>query len=1177
MAKLEELKKGSKVNGISPQGQVTVVDVQWHGSNVIELVYTDENGKPGRELVFRDKEPGLEVIAPGIPWAFDSDAHLFRLASEAYRIRMAYLFDPWLAVHTSFVQPLPHQITAVYGEMLPRQPLKFLLADDPGSGKTIMTGLYIKELMLRGDLERCLIVTPGNLSEQWQDELNHKFNLPFEILTNDRIEAARTGNIFTEMPLLIARLDKLSRNEDLQAKLEHSDWDLVVVDEAHKMSAHVFGNETKYTKRYRLGELLRPNTRHFLLLTATPHNGKEVDFQLFMALLDADRFEGRYREGSHQIDVSDLMRRMVKEQLLKFDGKPLFPERRAYSVEYKLSDEEAALYHAVTDYVREEFNRAEALNRDGRKGTVGFALTILQRRLASSPEAIFQSLRRRRERLESKLQEAVLLQRGGVARIDIFENLPELDDDQLEDFEDLPEDEYEESSEQILDLATAAQTIVELEAEIHTLKNLERMAERVRRSGKDAKWAQLSALLQDNPEMFDIHGQRRKLVIFTEHRDTLDYLTDRISTLLGKPESVVTIHGGIRREDRRRTQEMFIQDKGVQVLVATDAAGEGINLQRAHLMVNYDLPWNPTRLEQRFGRIHRIGQTEVCHLWNLVAYETREGDVYRRLLKKIEEQRNALGDSIFDILGQLFQQRELRQLLIQAVRYGDRPEVRAKLYEAVDNLADQERCRELLEGQALAKDSMNVTQVMEVREEFERAEAKRLQPHAIGAFFRDAFQQLGGKLHQREKDRYEISRVPGPVRNRGSALGIARVLPRYERVTFHRELTNLPGKPTADFLAPGHPLLDAVVDLTLERYRALLRRGAVLIGKQDASDQVRVLFYLEHSIQDGARTSAGDRRVISKQMQFVEMDQLGNVRNAGPAPFRDYRPAEEDELERIETYLQADWLKDDLEKSAIDYAVRELVPLHFDDVRQSREKRVKKTLAAVKDRLTKEIAYWDHRAQDLQAREAAGKNRMRLTAEMAQRRADNLEARLAQRVADLEAERSLSPLPPVLIGGAIVIPAGLLGEPQAPQEPEAALFGRHRALIEGLAMDAIAAQERALGFAPKDVSAQNLGWDIESSIPGEGRLRFIEVKGRIKGSKTVTVSRNEIEAGLNKKDDFILAIVEIELDDGEADEPKLKNEIISCIKQPFDVEPDFSVTSVNFDIGKLRSKASSVT
>src|SRR5271169_2005247 len=445
MSQLEDLKPNSTVRGILPDSLITVVNVQWFGSAALELTYKTPAGKVANELLYRHDESRVEVVELGRPWSFDGDGSLFRLVSEANRIRLAHLFDPVLAVHTSVVEPLPHQITAVYEAMLPRQPLRFLLADDPGAGKTIMAGLFIKELIARGDLQRCLVVCPGSLAEQWQDELYRRFHLPFEILTNDKLEAARTGNWFMENNLVIARLDKLSRNEDVQAKLTVPDgrWDLVVCDEAHKMSATYFGGEVNYTKRYRLGQLLSTITRHFLLMTATPHNGKEEDFQLFMALLDGDRFEGKFRDGVHTADVSDLMRRMVKENLLKFDATPLFPERLAKTVPYKLSEGEAQLYKAVTDYVREEFNRAEALENDKRAGTVGFALTILQRRLASSPEAIYQSLRRRKERLESRLRELELLQRGGNATVDLIIDAPALDAEDVEDLEEAPDSEVE--------------------------------------------------------------------------------------------------------------------------------------------------------------------------------------------------------------------------------------------------------------------------------------------------------------------------------------------------------------------------------------------------------------------------------------------------------------------------------------------------------------------------------------------------------------------------------------------------------------------------------------------------------------------------------------------------------------------------------------------------------------
>src|ERR1700736_1297176 len=416
MTKLEDLKRGATVKGIVPDCLVTVVDVKWYGSAAVELTYKDPAGKPSVVLLYRDREPTLEIGETGRPWSFDGDGRMFRLVSEAQRINLAHLFDPLLAIHTSMVDALPHQITAVYGEMLPRQPLRFLLADDPGAGKTIMAGLLIKELFIRGDLERCMIVAPGSLVEQWQEELAEKFGLNFDLLTRDQIEASVTGNPFIEKNRLIVRLDMAARSDELKAKLDAApDWDLIICDEAHRMAASYFGGEVKETRRHKLGKLLGTRTRNLLLMSATPHNGKEADFQLFMGLLDADRFEGRFREGVHKADVSDMMRRMTKEELYRFDGTPLFPERRAYTASYALSPVEADLYQAVTTYVREEMNRADRTADSARRNNVGFALQILQRRLASSPAAIHRSLERRRKRLEERLREAKQIRQAGSA------------------------------------------------------------------------------------------------------------------------------------------------------------------------------------------------------------------------------------------------------------------------------------------------------------------------------------------------------------------------------------------------------------------------------------------------------------------------------------------------------------------------------------------------------------------------------------------------------------------------------------------------------------------------------------------------------------------------------------------------------------------------------------------
>ena len=1226
MAQLEELTRGAIVKGILPDQNVTVVDVHWYGTSAVELTYKNAAGQPQNVLLYRSHEPTLEIVTTGRPWSFDGDGALFRLVSEACRIRLAYLFDPRLAVHTSLVEPLPHQITAVYGEMLPRQPLRFLLADDPGAGKTIMTGLFLKELLLRGDLKRCLICCPGNLTEQWQDELDTRFHLPFEIMTRDLIESARTGNAFAEHHLIICRLDQLSRSDELQAKLAATDWDVIVCDEAHKMSASFFTGEVKATKRYRLGQLLGSITRHFLLLTATPHNGKEEDFQLFLALLDADRFEGRFRDGVHTVDTSDLMRRMVKEQLVKFDNTPLFPERFAYTLKFRLSDLEAHLYAQVTNYVREEMSRADRLMREGegRAGNmVGFALTVLQRRLASSPEAIYQSLKHRRERLEKRVREEELLKRGAETRIDTTEGLDAVPAQQDADefYDDTPAEEVEKTEEEIVDRASAARTLAELRSEIATLRRLEKLAYDVRRSGTDRKWEELSKLLQKpegfsetlrvagQDQLFGPNNTRHKLVIFTEHRDTVNYLANKLRTLLGRPEAVVTIDGSCNREERHKRQQAFTQDKDVLILVATDAAGEGINLQRAHLMINYDLPWNPNRIEQRFGRIHRIGQTEVCHLWNLVAAETREGDVFDAVFEKIERERAALGGAVFDVLGKSFHETSLRDLLLEAIRYGDRPEVKAKLTRAIDRALDRQHLQDLLQERALAHETLSAARVQEIREEMERAEARRLQPHFIASFFRAAFEHLGGTLREREPKRYEITHVPAAIRQRDRLLGTGeQVLPKYERITFEKNLIRASDKPLAEFVCPGHPLLDATIDLILERYRDLLKRGAVLIDPNSRRDEIRALFYLEHAIQDarplpspfgrgvggegrgvggegrgvgseGRGVGSEERRVVSKQMQFVEIDALGQVRDAGYAPYLDYRPATDVERAWLEPVLNQDWLTRDLQQQVMGYAIAELVPQHLQEVTRFKEAQTQKVMAAVKERLTKEIIYWDHRAIELRQQELAGRT-PRLNSAKAQQRADELTARLEKRMSELEQERHLAALPPNVIGGAIVVPLDLLQSlmaSEAKQAPRAgeeiasgaqtasalAMTQADRERIDQLAMQAVMEAERALGNTPRAMPHSNPGYDIESEDARTGRLRFIEVKGKGMNEDTVTISRTQIMTAFNKPDDFILAIVRV---DGDvAHEPRY-------IRKPFTREPDFGVVSVNYAVAELLAK-----
>lgn len=1161
-ARLENIKNGASVRGIASAQPVQVVSVDWIGDQAISVVFRDHSGTVAESILYRDDEHRLEVEKTGRPWSFDADGALLRLVTEANRIKLAHYFDPYLAIHTSLVDPLPHQISAVYGEMLPRQPLRFLLADDPGAGKTIMAGLLIKELIARSDLERCLVVAPGSLVEQWQDELGQKFNLEFDILTRDMIETSRSGNPFSDRNRLIVRLDVLARNEDLQDKLMSAqEWDLIICDEAHRMSATYFGGEVKYTKRYQIGQKLGQACRHLLLMSATPHNGKEEDFQLFMALLDGDRFEGRFRDGVHYADTDDMMRRLTKEELLKFDGRPLFPERRAYTVKYELSEGEAALYTAVTEYVRTEMNRVQRFAEgDGKKrNNVGFALQILQRRLASSPAAIYQSLKRRRERLESELGEARLATKGRRAgfderavNADILRNIEEYGQEEIDELEDL-----------ISTGATTAETVEQLALEVETLKSLEAMALGVLRSGVDTKWSQLNRILDDDL-MIDSAKNRRKLIIFTEPKDTLNYLLEKVRARLGNPEAVDVIHGGVSREERRKVVERFMQDKDLLVLIANDAAGEGVNLQRGHLMVNYDLPWNPNKIEQRFGRIHRIGQTEVCHLWNLVAADTREGEVYARLLEKLEAAREALGGRVYDVLGELFEGTALKDLLFQAIQYGEQDEVKARLLQQVDGAVDQTHLLELLRRRALTNDTMPEAKVEELRLEMERAEALRLQPHHIQSFFVEAFQHLGGRLKRREEGRWEVTHVPGRIRERDRQIGTgAPIQKQYERICFEKGLINQ--QPVAAFICPGHPLLEAVISLIREQYEQIMRQGAILVDDTDPGDSLSAIFLLEHTVQDGRMTSGGKPNVISQRLQFTAIDKAGDAVNAGIAPHLNLRPATTEEIEAVSDLLDEDWLTSELEKTAIRFATVELAQGHVAEIKARRLPEIDKVEQEVRARLKKEINYWDSRAFELKEEEKAGK-KARLSWQNAQRRAEELAERQKRRMDQLERERFITSQPPRVRGGMVVIPRGLLVARQSPTVPNRfAEDPAARRAIELAAMEAVMAAERALGHVPVDVSAQKIGYDIASHDPKSGHLRFIEVKGRIDGADTVMITRQEIITSLHEPEKFILAIVSV--NGGFAHAPRY-------VRGPLvEREPSFLETAIQFDLRRLLERA----
>ena len=1179
---LSELKTGIAVVGPSSSGSLEIVFVEDNASDVVTVGLRDSNGNLSQRLVTA-ADCAAWTIAPKGRWTFDADGAAFRLASEARRIQLAHLFDPFTAVESAAIDPLPHQIEAVYHRLLPIHPLRFVLADDPGAGKTIMSGLYIRELILRGDVERCLIVAPGSLVEQWQEELWDKFSLSFDILSRDMVEASRIGNPFEERNFLIARVDQVSRNDDLRTKLEASDWDLVIVDEAHKMSAQRFGKEVKKTKRFTLGEMLRERARHFLLLTATPHNGKPEDFRLFMSLLDPDRFEA-HGGGAGIPDVSDLMRRYVKERLVTFDNKPLFPERRAKTVGYQLSPEETALYDAVTSYVSTGMNRADAISQSGdrRRGlAVGFALAALQRRLASSPAAIHESLRRRREKVEGQLRD---IANGGLqastwpgqgamaasARPTAFRltDLPNcgpestFEDAQSDlDLDDFDENDLEAIEELGIDANNLALTAEELRLELDQLRSLERMAGSLRASRTDRKWVELAGLLQ-SPE-FTEGSHPRKLIIFTEHRDTLEYLVERISSLLGRPDAVVSIHGGIRRQDRKRIQDAFRQDPRVQILVATDAAGEGVNLQRANFLVNYDLPWNPNRIEQRFGRIHRIGQREVCHLWNLVAHETREGKVFERLFQKIEEQKATYGDQIYDVLGEPEINRSLNNLLISAIRYGENPAVLAQMNQVVNTQFDN-HLHEVLKERGLAAGALSAENLAGIREQMEDAKAHKLQPGFIEAFALEALSTFGGHSVRREKGRYEVRRVPPTVRNltsRGLADGI--VHPRYERVTFDKDLVDGPeGKPRADLIAPGHPLLQALIDRVIQEYGDTLGKGAILVDTLDEGTEPRLLLYLDHKITDGRHAADGTGRIASRRLQFVEVNSHGEITDPGASPYLNYRPLTEGETAAVAEAVDMSWADSSIHEVARKWAIPNLATQHLDYVSSLVNARVQKISFAVEQHMNSAIQYWDGRAAEARKQERAGKP-TRLNASNAEQRVAELEERKARRLRELDAEKNLTNQPPLAVAAAFVVPLGLVLE----------LLGRPHATpgdtteTDRRAVDAVLKAERRLGRIPQEQHHSNPGFDISSQDPTNGTKYFIEVKGHKPTTDDIKVSVVQIRQGKQNPDAFRLAVVEVP-EDPDA-EPTVKYHL-----RPFDgCEVTHKVSYMSFSVRDLAADA----
>ena len=999
--------------------------------------------------------------------SFTANGNQAFLSIEALRFRYASLYDPLLAVNISKIDPLPFQIDAVYGHILKLPHIRFLLADDPGAGKTIMAGLVLKELKLRGLAKRILIVVPGHLKDQWRRELKEKFQEVYTLIDRSTFDNLYGENPWDREMQAITSMD-FAKQEDILPSLRSSRWDIVVVDEAHKMAAYLYGDKKEETRRYKMGEVLSQRAIHLLFLTATPHKGDPDNFRLFLDLLLPSYFTTDLLEESIANKDNFFFLRRLKEDMRDFEGRPIFTNRYAKTIAYRLSDAEMELYNELSRYVKYQYDLAME-KQEARRRNIAFALVILQRRMASSTYALLCSLQRRKKRLKELLEEP--------KPSDTFLSL-----EQIEEIEDQEEQERWKKEEEWERLSTAG-TRQELQEEIETLEKLIKMAEGICRSEEEVKLKELRRTLNEGFQKIRETGGKEKILIFTESRDTLDYLVNRIRSW---GYSVNYIHGGMSLDDRIEAEKVF-RDQ-TQVMVATEAGGEGINLQFCNIMINYDIPWNPVRLEQRMGRIHRYGQQRDVYIFNLVAQNTREGMVLGKILAKLEIIREELGtDRVFDVIGELFYGKDLYQLVIEAATQARTIE---EIVQEVDIKVDRgylERVRELL-GESLATRFIDMTMIEEFRI---KARENRLVPEYVEAFLKRALLTLGGKFREREDGFLAIESIPYEIRKIADDVNFRNqygtILRSYRKVTFDKELSLR--NPDAELVTFGHPLLEAIIQWILDNYLPDLLKGSLF---QDPSSRLDgVIWFYEGEVRDGRGEIAGKKL-------FAIYDDGREIKELNPSIIWDLNPLSSPNANYSPPSPERaqDFLLNILEK-------------YKEELGKERERKAKlKEKYGVKS-LEQEIGRLDSELLELQVKEASGMD-MRLAIDNKAREKKELEDRLESLKEEIERERNLRICTPKLLGAIRVEP--IPSDDMASDEE-----------IERIGMEIAMSYEISQGREPEDVSRSGLGFDIRSKGEG-GEWRYIEVKAR-RGEGEVALTPNEWFKAKRFGEDYWLYIV----------------------------------------------------
>jgi len=1049
-----------------------------------------------------------------------ADAEKARLLIESARIRLAYAHDRQFAVSLSGIRTLPHQIEAVYLKMLPQPRLRFLLADDPGAGKTIMAGLLIKELKLRQAIERVLILCPAPLTIQWQDELLRWFGEPFDIIFS-AVDQQQLVNPWQRCNQVIASLD-YAKQDDVRERVWQQRWDLLVIDEAHKCSAYTKhsasrGDEAEKTKRYQLAERLTAFADHVLMLTATPHHGDDDRFAHFIRLLDHDLFPEPHRLADRAGEIRrDILRlgpncpwalRRLKEDLKDIHGRRLFPDRHAHTVTFKLNREEYDLYKAVTAFINRFLPQASGR----KKASVALARTVLQRRLASSTFAICESIRRRLERQEDLLKELQELAPAQRTRrlAQLQGRLPdaEQDEDDLDD----------ETRDRLVDEVTAAVELDQLRAEIAALRDLLAQARRVREHATDSKLAALRECME-RAQFSELHDGRGKLLVFTEHRDTLTYLCDHLQRWR---YSICHIHGGMNPHERKRAQEQF--RTASQVCVATEAAGEGINLQFCHLMINYDLPWNPTRLEQRLGRIHRIGQERECHVFNFVASDSEEGQpiiegrILHRLLEKMDQMRDVLADRVFDVIGEVLSLNDvnLPEMLREAAHDPRRLDEYLDQIERID--PQKLRRYEEATGIALARANVDFSAFQRSNAE---AEERRLMPKYVERHFLEAARTVGLKVEPRADGLWRVEHVLADLRS--DRLAAVRRLGKpdesYRKVTFHKEHLDQDQHLDAVLLGPGHPLYAAVDERLNEELSGLVGRVAVYVDPM-AKTPYRLHFF-EMAIRGQKTTGEPDTLfaelvAVREDLQASEADRFSVV-PADSLLDLPAHPAPPTEVEPLDPTPACDFLKSTYQMGARARCQEErqhFIKVCRDYLSRSFDARVR----AAQDRV-----------MNLRAREASSPE-----VSLARQRAENdladLERTRKERMEGLERLKLARHGPVRHIATAIVMrPGADVGAELAEElDPEI------RRRSEKAAEDIVVAYEQSRGWECERVGHLKIGFDVRSLGPADPQtgyrdpvhgIRRIEVKGRTRG-QPIRLTTNEWYKAAQLGDTYWLYVV----------------------------------------------------